>query len=122
MAAVRFNIPLLICICLQTAYSYIYWVLGALSNNSRKLAILVGFYKCAQSAGQTVMWRIDALKAPYMNIFAGTWGLVIGALIIGAPVVWLKVKRHTEEEEDVKFSDGTVNELHVKKEDAPPGV
>ncbi|KAL6805089.1 major facilitator superfamily domain-containing protein [Trichoderma sp. SZMC 28012] len=101
---------------------YIYWVLGALSNNSRKLAILVGFYKCAQSAGQTVMWRIDALKAPYMNIFAGTWGLVIGALIIGAPVVWLKVKRHTEEEEDVKFSDGTVNELHVKKEDAPPGV
>lgn len=68
------------------------------------------------------MWRIDALKAPYMNIFAGTWGLVIGALIIGAPVVWFKVKRHTEEEEDVKFSDGTVNELHVKKEDAPPGV
>jgi hypothetical protein len=87
VAAVRFQIPLLVFIYLQTAYSYIYWVLGALSNNSRKLAILVGFYKCAQSAGQTVMWRIDALKAPYMNIFAGTWGLIIGALIIGAPVV-----------------------------------
>jgi MFS family permease len=39
----------------------IYWYMGALSNSSRKLAMYVGFYKAVQSAGNAVVYRLDAL-------------------------------------------------------------
>lgn len=70
--------------------SYIYWFIGAISNNSRKLAIIAGFYKAIQSAGAAVIYRVDALKAPYMSIFASTWGLLAGGLLIATPVVGLR--------------------------------
>ena len=93
---------------------YIYWALGAISNNSRKLTILAGFYKSLQSAGAAIIFRIDALKLPYMNIFASTWALFAGGLVIGAPVVWLKVTNHTDKAVDVKFSDKAVEDLHLE--------
>lgn len=75
---------------------YIYWTLGAISNDSRKLAILAGFYKSLQSAGAAIVYRIDALKVPYMNIFASTWGLLAVGLVFAAPVVWTKIENHSE--------------------------
>ncbi|CAM1507567.1 Fc.00g072080.m01.CDS01 [Cosmosporella sp. VM-42] len=94
--------------------TYIYWTLGAMSNNSRKLTILAGFYKSLQSAGAAIIYRIDALKAPYMNIFASTWGLCAAGLVIAAPVIWLKVTDHTEVEIDLKFSDTKEEDVKVK--------
>ena len=36
----------------------VYWFMGALTNNGRKLANFAGFYKGIQSAGSAVTWAI----------------------------------------------------------------
>lgn len=73
-----------------------YWLMGAISNDAGKLAIMVGFYKSLQSAGAAGVWRADAVKLPYMNIFVSTWVLLVAGLIFALPMVHLRVKNHTE--------------------------
>ena len=89
----------------------IYWYMGALTNNGRKLANFAGFYKGIQSAGAAIIYRIDALKAPFMSEFASCWGLLGGALLIAAPLIFLKVPDTVPLEEDIKFSDETIEEV-----------
>lgn len=88
-----------------------YWYLGAFSNNSRKLANFAGFYKGIQSAGAAITYRIDALKAPYVNEFASCWALLAGSLLLAAPVIVLKIKDTVPIEEDIRFSDETIEEV-----------
>lgn len=45
--------------------TYAYWMMGALSNEPRKLAYFAGFYKGIQSAGAAVVWRLDAAGYSY---------------------------------------------------------
>lgn len=45
--------------------TYAYWLMGALSNDPRKLAYFAGFYKGIQSAGAAVVWRLDAVKTSF---------------------------------------------------------
>jgi hypothetical protein len=85
--------------------------MGALTNNSRKLANFTGFYKGVQSAGNAIASRIDALKAPYMHEFGANWGLLAGSLIIAAPVIFSKIQETVPLEEDLKFSDETFAEV-----------
>ncbi|KAF3937951.1 hypothetical protein ABW19_dt0202478 [Dactylella cylindrospora] len=87
--------------------TYVYWVMGALSNNSRKLAIYAGFYKGIQSAGSAITFRLDSLKEPYINMFGSTWGLLLGSLVFAAPIIFLRIKEHVSAAEDLKFSDET---------------
>lgn len=104
--------------------------MGSLSNNSRKLANFAGFYKGIQSVGQAITWRyvnsflsfrfyilieyrMDALNTAYMTEFASCWGLLAGSLLIAVPVVF-KVKDTTDVEEDLKFSDETLQEVQGK--------
>ncbi|KAK1754380.1 major facilitator superfamily domain-containing protein [Echria macrotheca] len=98
----------------------IYWYMGALSNSGRKAANLAGFYKGIQSAGAAVFWRLDGLKKPYNTIFGATWGLLAGALVFAAPVIWLKIKDTVTLEEDLKFSDETIEDVaptvHIQHE------
>ncbi|MCJ1320542.1 hypothetical protein MMC15_005882 [Xylographa vitiligo] len=88
-----------------------YWFMGSLSNNSRKLANFVGFYKGIQSAGAAISYRIDALKAPFMNEFASNWALLAGSLLIAAPVILMKIKDTVPIEEDLQFSDETLEDV-----------
>jgi len=84
----------------STWQTYSYWLMGALSNEPRKLAYFAGFYKSLQSAGAAVVWRIDALKAPYIAIFGSSWGLCGVGLIFAFPIVCKKVVEtnvHTED-------------------------
>jgi len=81
--------------------------MGAMSNNSRKLANFAGFYKGIQSAGAAIIWRVDGLKAPYMSLFAYCWALLAGGLLIAAPVMLLKIKDTVPLEQDLEFSDET---------------
>ena len=81
--------------------------MGSLTNNGRKLANFAGFYKGIQSAGNAIASAIDVDKAPYMTEFGANWGLLVGSLVIAAPVIWLKVKDTTSLEEDLKFTDET---------------
>lgn len=95
--------------------------MGAMSNDPAKLAHFTGLYKSIQSAGGAVAWRIDAIKireccvdgdlpicsdiprhrlAAYMNIFISTWVLLAVGLICALPMLHLRVKDHTELEEE----------------------
>ena len=85
--------------------------MGALTNNGRKLANFAGFYKGIQSAGAAVAYRIDALKVPFMDEFASNWGLLAGSLLVAAPVIWSKVRDTVPLEEDLKFSDETLEDV-----------
>lgn len=89
----------------------VYWFMGALTNNGRKLANFAGFYKGIQSVGSSIIFRVDALKAPYMNEFASNWGLLAGSLVIALPLILMKVKDTVSLEEDIKFSDETIEEV-----------
>ena len=85
--------------------------MGAITNNSRKLANFAGFYKGIQSAGAAIMWRLDGLGTPYMSLFASCWALLAGSLVIALPVMMLKIKDTVPLEEDLKFTDETVEDV-----------
>ena len=85
--------------------------MGAISNNSRKLANFAGFYKGIQSAGAAIIWRLDGLKVPYINMFASCWVLLASSLVIALPVMLLKIKDTVPVEEDLKFTDETIEDI-----------
>jgi hypothetical protein len=85
--------------------------MGALTNNGRKLANFAGYYKGIQSAGSAVMWRLDATKKPFLNIFASCWALLAGSLVVALPLILFKIKDHVTIEEDLKFSDETYQDV-----------
>jgi len=97
----------------------VYWLMGSLSNNSRKLANLAGFYKGIQSAGNAIAAAIDNTHPTYIAAFGGNWGLLLGGLLFAAPVVLWKVKDTVEVEEDLKFSDETAEEVKAAPEIVP---
>lgn len=111
-----FEVATVFKLTLFCANRYTYWILGAISNNSRKLAILAGFYKALQSAGAVIVYRMDAELVSYMGMLASTWGLCAGSLVFAAPVVWLKITNHSELKKDLEFSDEVEADLHVKNE------
>ncbi|KAG5651846.1 hypothetical protein H0H81_007222 [Sphagnurus paluster] len=77
-----------------------YWLMGAMSNDPAKLAHFAGFYKSIQSAGAAGVWRADAVKIPYMNIFLSTWGLLAAGLVFALPMIHLRVKNTTTPEDE----------------------
>ncbi|KAH7073057.1 major facilitator superfamily domain-containing protein [Paraphoma chrysanthemicola] len=94
----------------------VYWFMGAISNNSRKLANFAGFYKGIQSAGAAIIWRLDGLKVPYMNLFISCWVLLAGSLVVALPVMLVKIKDTVPVEEDLKFTDETLEDVIGLKE------
>lgn len=91
--------------------------MGAITNNSRKLANFAGFYKGIQSAGAAIIWRLDGMNhpPPYMNLFASCWILLAGSLVIALPVMLLKIKDTTALEDDLRFSDETYEDVIGRK-------
>lgn len=85
--------------------------MGAITNNGRKLGYFAGFYKGIQSAGGAIVWRLDTLGTPYMSMFASCWGLLAGSLVVALPVLLLKIKDSVPVEEDLRFTDGTVDDV-----------
>ncbi|KAF8445503.1 major facilitator superfamily domain-containing protein [Terfezia claveryi] len=72
--------------------TYAYWLMGALSNDPRKLAYFAGFYKGIQSAGAAVVWRMDAVKYSFEALFGSSWGLCAAGMIFVLPVLYWKVQ------------------------------
>ncbi|KAH6657595.1 major facilitator superfamily domain-containing protein [Truncatella angustata] len=89
----------------------IYWYMGSLSNSGRRLSNLAGFYKGIQSAGAAIFWRLDNLGTEYMTEFAATWGVCAAALLIAAPIIFLRITDTVSIEDDLKFSDETVEDV-----------
>ena len=80
--------------------TYIYYLLGALSNSPKKAALYGSMYKGIQSAGAAIAWRLDYYEIPYLNMFGSCWGLLGGSLLIAAPLVFYQIENHTSEEDD----------------------
>ncbi|KAF2262617.1 MFS general substrate transporter [Lojkania enalia] len=99
----------------------VYWFMGALTNNGRKLANFAGFYKGIQSAGGAITWRLDDIGIPYMNMFASNWGLLGGSLLIALPVILWKVEDTVSLEKDIAFTDETVEDVAPKAHVGPAG-
>ncbi|KAL6711797.1 hypothetical protein ACN47E_002840 [Coniothyrium glycines] len=100
----------------------VYWYMGAISNNSRKLANFAGFYKGIQSAGAAIVWRLDDYEVPYMNLFASCWILLAGSLVAALPVMIWKIKDTVPVDEDLKFTDETMEDLVGLKVSSKPPI
>lgn len=92
----------------------VYWFMGALTNNGRKLANFAGFYKGIQSAGGAITWALDENKIEFMTMFASNWGLLAGSLLVALPVILWKVEDTVSLEKDVAFTDESVAEVAPK--------
>lgn len=102
----------------------VYWFMGAITNNGRKLANFVGFYKGIQSAGAAIIWRLDGLNnaPPFMNLFASCWGLLAGSLLIALPVMLIKIQDHSSVEADVAFTGSDEKRFSIHGEDEKHAV
>lgn len=61
---------------------------------------------------------MDNAKVDYRNIFYATWGLLIVSLLFAAPLVFTRIKDTISLEEDLKFSDETIEDVVVGGEAA----
>ncbi|CAM6092097.1 unnamed protein product [Calypogeia fissa] len=70
--------------------TYCYWLMGAMTNDSRKAARFVGFYKAVQNAGAALAGQLDAHKVSYLIQFLINWTLVtVGCLAAYFVAFWL---------------------------------
>ncbi|KAH7204859.1 major facilitator superfamily domain-containing protein [Fusarium redolens] len=90
---------------------YCYWMMGAMTNNSRKLANFTGFYKGMQPTGAAIAPQLDVKRVSYMGQLYTCWGLLAFSLILASPVIWIKVTEHSDLEKDLRFSDETMEEV-----------
>jgi len=86
-------------------------LMGSISNNSRKMSYFAGFYKGIQSAGGAVAAQVDLDATSYLTELVICWALLAGSLVIAAPVILWKVKEEISVEEDLKFSDETLEDV-----------
>ncbi|KAI0641080.1 MFS general substrate transporter [Trametes meyenii] len=77
-----------------------YWFMGAMSNDPAKLANFSGFYKSLQSAGAAGIWRADAVKIPFMDIFISTWVLLVAGLVFALPMIHSRVTDTSDVQDD----------------------
>ncbi|KAF9289086.1 hypothetical protein BGZ74_000796 [Mortierella antarctica] len=93
--------------------TYCYWLMGALSNDVTVLSRYAGFYKCIQSCGAAIAWRINAVGTPFMTELIICFALLV-ASIPGAFFLAMRIKDHSEEHEednhnDMKYADGKID-------------
>ncbi|KAK4570955.1 hypothetical protein RGQ29_029707 [Quercus rubra] len=88
--------------------SMVYWVIGALADDSEILSRYVGFYKGVQSAGAAAAWQVDTQKVSYMSQLIVNWSLTTISYPLLLILVLLAVKdNHKDEEGTAKEADPT---------------
>ncbi|KAM0883494.1 hypothetical protein ACQ4PT_031598 [Festuca glaucescens] len=95
--------------------SLIYWIIGALANESQILSRYVGFYKGVQSAGAAVAWQVDTHKTSLMSQLIVNWGLTTISYPLLAVLVFLAVK-------DEDYSESSVEDGKEMKMAAPSSL
>ncbi|KAF8647620.1 hypothetical protein HU200_065255 [Digitaria exilis] len=86
--------------------SLIYWIIGALANESQVLSRYAGFYKGVQSAGAAVAWQIDTHKTPLLSQLVVNWGLMTISYPLLALLVFLAVKDEDTSVSSVEDGNG----------------
>ncbi|KAL5738865.1 hypothetical protein ACOSP7_031626 [Xanthoceras sorbifolium] len=79
--------------------SMVYWVIGALADDSETLSRYSGFYKGVQSAGAAVAWQVDTRKVPLLSQLIVNWSLttISYPLLIVLVVMAVKDDKNLEE-------------------------
>jgi hypothetical protein len=85
--------------------------MGAMSNSGRRTANYVGFYKGFQSAGGAVMWALDNDELSYIREWGSNLGLLLGSVIVAAPLILFRIKDHIDIEEDLQDVDETLEDV-----------
>ncbi|XP_028795778.1 UNC93-like protein 1 [Neltuma alba] len=80
--------------------SMVYWVIGALANDSETLSRYSGFYKGIQSAGAAVAWQVDTHKVAPMSQLIVNWVLTTVSYPLLLILVMLAVKEDDKTEEE----------------------
>lgn len=75
---------------------FTYWLIGCVSNDLAKLAILAGFLKSLQSTGGASAFALDYDHHPYMTILVVTWALCVGGLLLALPILVQRIGDHTD--------------------------
>ncbi|KAH9731125.1 UNC93-like protein 1 [Citrus sinensis] len=83
--------------------SMVYWVIGALADDSETLSRYTGFYKGVQSAGAAVAWQVDTHKVSLLSQLIINWSLTTVSYPLLVVLVMLAVK------DDDKSKEGTTN-------------
>lgn len=79
--------------------SAVYWVIGALADDSETLSRYSGFYKGVQSAGAAVAWQVDTHKVPLLSQLIVNWSLTTISYPLLVILVLLAVKDEKSLEE-----------------------
>ncbi|KAF8985204.1 hypothetical protein BGZ46_005567 [Entomortierella lignicola] len=93
--------------------TYIYWLMGAMSNDATVLSRYAGFYKCIQSSGAAISWRINAVGTDYMTELIICFAL-LAASIPGALFLVVRIKDHTDEDQVDNVKEHEVDHMDVK--------
>ncbi|KAK4489805.1 hypothetical protein RD792_000448 [Penstemon davidsonii] len=91
--------------------SMVYWVIGALADDSEVLSRYVGFYKGVQSAGAAVAWQIDSHNVPYLNELITNWALMTVSFPL-LVVLIIKAVKDDDEVEGKSKEGGTIPGIH----------
>lgn len=55
---------------------------------------------------------MDTAPVSYIRMFASNWAILVASLIIAFPVIFYKIKNHSDEDKDLEFSDETCADVH----------
>ncbi|XP_047327553.1 UNC93-like protein 1 [Impatiens glandulifera] len=78
----------------------VYWVIGALANDSETLSRYTGFYKGVQSAGAAIAWQLDTQKTSFLAQFITNWSLTTISYPLLALLILLAVKDDDDEDDE----------------------
>lgn len=95
--------------------SMVYWVIGALADDSEILSRFSGFYKGMQSAGAAVAWQVDTKKVPLLSQLIVNWSLTTVSYPLLLLLVFLAIKDDDKSDEegnkketDLASANGTI--------------
>lgn len=80
--------------------SMVYWLIGALADDSEILSRYAGFYKGIQSAGAAVAWQVDTRNVSFMTQLIVNWALTTVSYPLLLVLVMLAVKDDNKAEEE----------------------
>ncbi|KAA0045379.1 UNC93-like protein 1 [Cucumis melo var. makuwa] len=90
--------------------SMVYWVIGALADDSETLSRYSGFYKGVQSAGAAVAWQVDNHHVSFMHQLVVNWSLTTLSYPLLWALVFLAVNDDVHDEK--KLIDETPKEVN----------
>nr|XP_011470662.1 PREDICTED: UNC93-like protein 1 [Fragaria vesca subsp. vesca] len=91
--------------------SLVYWVIGALADDSETLSRYVGFYKGVQSAGGAVAWQVDARNVSFLGQLIMNWVFTTVSYPLLIVLVLFAVKNEDVEEEITKAKEVAPKEV-----------